>query len=98
LVDIQEKVGMIGKLGEAVASVTKGSVFDLNAAESKRKAAFLEADAKLLDSFRSVILSQTQGIDSSINAATQNMQKITGGLKQVLDETYNVLSGIARNI
>ncbi|MDR1457433.1 MAG: hypothetical protein LBI47_01095 [Puniceicoccales bacterium] len=95
--ELSAKSGAISSLSQSVSSVLKGA-FDLQAAGFKREAAFLEAESRLLDTFRGVLQSQIQGVDSSINSATQNMQKIAGSLKQVLDETYNILTSIARNI
>jgi hypothetical protein len=95
--EIETKGGALAGLGQTVSGVIKGGI-DLIAAEYKRKAAFLEADVRLLDTFRGAIQSQTQGIDSSINSANQNMQKIASNLKQVLDEAYSTMSGIIRNI
>jgi hypothetical protein len=89
--------GTLTGLGQSVSGVMDG-FFKLLAAGYKREAAFLEADVRLLDTFRGVIQSQTQGIDSSINSANQNMQKIASNLKQVLDEAYSTMSGIIRNI
>jgi hypothetical protein len=83
-------------LGQSASRVIEGA-FKLKAAGHKREAAFLEADARLLDTFRDVIQSQTQDIDSSINSANQNMQKTRATLN-MYSMKPTIMSGIIRNI
>ncbi|MDR2602995.1 MAG: hypothetical protein LBC11_00325 [Puniceicoccales bacterium] len=94
---LESKSDALSKFGKAASDIIKGGL-DLPAAFQKRQAAFSEADARLSDAWRGVVQSQIQGMDASINSANQNMQKIASTLKQVLDETYNIMTSIARNI
>jgi hypothetical protein len=95
--NIETKSNTLTSFSGPVQSVIKG-VVDLYAAGLKKEAAFLDAEAQLLETFRSTILNNVQGLDASMNAANQDAQKNISALKQTLDEAYNILTSIARNI
>ncbi|MDR1232884.1 MAG: hypothetical protein LBJ75_01295 [Puniceicoccales bacterium] len=94
---IKGRVDMLTSLSGSVQSIIKGA-FDLYTSGYKKEAAFLGAEAQISEAFRNAILSNVQGLDASINTANQNMQKSASALKQMSDETYNVMASIAQRI
>jgi hypothetical protein len=88
---------LIGGMLKGVSDIVQG-IFNLPAAELKRDSELLKLDADMTMAYRDFLSKFSDGVDSSLATALQNMGKYIALIENVLRMCYDVRTQIARNI